>query len=176
MSLRLYQYTLIIARRTNMEKGCQHMIINSFDRELEEVPICQGFQGRRAMSIVEGKAVTPQWRWAAELPLGQTNGQQLQESCWSRCPATLAQSICKWKAGVSEFFHIFLGGHINRANHDQMILSFFFFSRWWSTELVTWTGRATCCRTDRASACSARTAIYKIQVAKFASPLQVLLS
>jgi len=82
MSLRLYQYTLIIARRTNMKKGCQHMIINSFDRELEEVPICQGFQGRRAMSIVEGKAVTPQWRWAAELPLGQTNGQQLQESCW----------------------------------------------------------------------------------------------
>ena len=24
----------------------------------------------------------------------------------------------------------------------------FFFSRWWSTELVTWTGRATSCRTD----------------------------
>ena len=89
---------------------------------------------------------------------------------------TLAQSICKWKAGVSEFFHIFLGGHINRANHDQMILSFFFRDdgplSWWRGPVEPHPAALTIYW----STCSARTAIYKIQVAKFASPLQVLLS
>jgi len=89
---------------------------------------------------------------------------------------TLAQSICKWKAGVSYGILPYFFGGTYQPRQAWPDDPQFFFSRWWSTELVTWTGRATCCRTDRASACSARTAIYKLQVAKFASPWQVLLS
>ena len=177
MSLRLYQYTLIIARRTNMKKGCQHMIINSFDRELEEVPICQGFQGRRAMSIVEGKAVTPQWRWAAESPLGQPTGNSYRNSAGRDVlPRSLSPYANAKFVSLLEFFHFFYWDISTTPIMTRWSSVFFFFLRWWSTELVTWTGRATCCRTDRASACSARTAIYKLQVAKFASPWQVLLS
>ena len=89
---------------------------------------------------------------------------------------TLAQSICKWKAGVSYGILPYFFGGTYQPRQSWPDDPQFFLSRWWSTELVTWTGRATCCRTDRASACSARTAIYKLQVAKFASPWQVLLS
>ena len=147
MSLRLYQYTLIIARRTNMEKGCQHMIINSFDRELEEVPICQGFQGRRAMSIVEGKAVTPQWRWAAESPLGQPTGNSYRNPAGRDVlphSRSVHMQMESWCLGILPYF--FGGTYQPRQSWPDDPQ--FFLSRWWSTELVTWTGRATSCRTD----------------------------
>jgi hypothetical protein len=56
---------------------------------------------------------------------------------------------------------------MTRWSSDFYFLITFF--RWWSTDLVTWTSRATSCRTGRA-------AIYRLQLAEFASPLQVLLS